>query len=298
MIKMATIYKPIVLFIAIAISAFAYADTEVYSKEFNKSYSVNSNVTFELNASFAEAKIETWDLNMIEIYVKVEVESKSEEKANQIFDKIDVKIIESSNQIELKTDVDVNSNGDDWSITILVKMPKTADLDASLTFGSLKLQDIMGKCQIDLSYGELEASSLLHAENDVKVAFGDSEIEKLGGGEIKVEFGNLEINRITGDADLSCNYGDLEIDHISSACKNLKIQIDFGSASIELDAGANYEIDAYASFGDISLPNGAKKSSEKEDFTSKSVKARIGSGSSPGLITARCSFGDADIDID
>ena len=84
---MVTIYKPLALFIAVAISAFAYADTEVYSKEFKKSYTVNSNVTFELNTSFGEANIETWDQNKIEIFVKVEVESKSEEKANRIFDK-------------------------------------------------------------------------------------------------------------------------------------------------------------------------------------------------------------------
>lgn len=298
MIKMVTIYKPLALFIAVAISAFAYADTEVYSKEFKKSYTVNSNVTFELNTSFGEANIETWDQNKIEIFVKVEVESKSEEKANRIFDKIDVKIIESSNHVELKTNVDVDSNGDDWSIDILVKMPRSGNLDANHAFGELTIQEILGKCEIDLSYGELEASNLPHADNDVKVAFGDGEIEQLGGGEIKVEFGNLEIERITGDADLSCNYGDLEIDHISSTCKNLKIQNDFGSVSIELDSGANYEIDAYASFGDVSLPSGAKISSEKEDFTSKSIKARIGSGGSPGLITVRCSFGDADIDLD
>ncbi len=295
---MATIYKPLMLFVALAFSAFSYADSDVYSKEFKKSYTVKPNVTFELNTSFGEADIETWDQNKIEIFVKVDVDSKSEEKANRIFDKIDVKIIESTNRVELKTSVNGDTNDDDWSITILVKMPKTGNLDANHAFGSLKLQDITGKCDIDLSYGELETGDLPHAENEVKVAFGDGEIGNLGGGEVKVEFGNLDINRITGDADLSCNYGDLEIDHISSTCRNLKIQNDFGSVKIELDAGANYEIDAYSSFGDVELPNSAKISSEKEDFTSKSVKARIGSGGSPGLITVRCSFGDADIDID
>ena len=294
-----TIYKGLLTLVLVAVAYLANAGNPVYTKEFNKSYQVSSDATMDLETSFGDITITTWDQNTIDIHVEVKVEAKSEEKANKLFDKIDVKIIEQSNHIKLKTNVNNMDSGDnEWSIDVVIKMPRTGNLDADHSFGSLEINELSGKCDVDLSYGEFKADVLSNNNNNIKVAFGDGEIGQAGGGEMKVEFGNFDIDRVMGNSEISCSYGDLDVDFVSKKCSELVIHNDFGSVDITLEAGSNYDVKANASFGDVDLPSSAKIISEDEDFTSISLKARIGDGANPGELEINCSFGDAEIDID
>lgn len=102
---------------------------------------------------------------------------------------------------------------------------------------------------------------------------------------------------LAGDADVNCGYGDLEIDFVTSACKNLDINAEFGEVSITLDASASYSIEADASFGSIDIGGKTEITSRDSGIGSESIEAKLGSGSG-GTIDIHCSFGDVNIDTD
>ena len=296
MIQVNSIHKPLLLLISVVLFGFTVEAKEKYKKEFDKSYDVNSDVLFDMRANFADVNLESWDQNKIEIHVEVIVDAKSESDAEKTFDKIEVSMSGSSSKVSLKTEVDGKTDNNDWDMNISIKMPKSGQLDVNNSFGSLTINEILGRCDIEIGYGDLEVDNLPHKENDIKVSFGDGEIDRIGGGDIAVEFGDLEIDELSSSADITCSYGELEIDRVKSTCTELDIQNDFGSVSITLESGSNYEIEATSSFGDVSVPSSATITKEKSDFTSESIRANVGSGAG-GTIDVHCSFGDVDIDM-
>lgn len=272
---------------------------ESFKKEFDKTYSINSDATLELETSFGDVTIDNWDQNKIEIHVEVIVDARNEETAEKIFDQIEVTMVGTSSRVELKTDIDMHGNhsGCDWSINITIKAPRTIGLDANHDFGDLRVADISGASDIHVGYGTFKAGKLSNPGNDITVAFGEGSIKEVGGGDISNEFGELDIDRLTGNADLSNGYGEFEIDYVTASCKDIDINNEFGELEITLASGGSFEIEYESSFGDVSLPSSANISRESEEMTSKSGKATIG-GSGGCKIRIETSFGEVDIDVD
>jgi hypothetical protein len=291
-------YKALLLIPSFLI-LFTASAKETFKKEFDKSYTVDSNVLVDLHSGFSEVTITNGSADKVQIHVEVLVDAKSEQEAQKLFNKIEVVMTGAKSKVTLKTEMDGDfDNDDDWSIKITISMPSTGGLNADQSFGSLKIQEIRGESDIHVSYGSLKASKLSHAENKVKVSFGEGEIDHLGGGDITVEFGSLDIDRLTASSKLKCGYGELDIDHVDSSCKNLTIDNEFGNTKLSLASGSGYTVEGSSSFGSIDLPSSAKIITKDSDWTSESIKATFGSGSSGGLIKLSTSFGDIEIDID
>lgn len=285
------------LFAGALLMSIAGIAGEDYTKKFNKSYSVADNFVVELETSFGSVEIENWDKSEVAIFVEIHVEASSEEKAEKLFDKIEVIMSGSSSRVSVETDINVGNNDCDFHIDIKIQMPARGGLEVKHAFGDFELAEAKGKSDIKVSYGSMEAVNLPHPDNDIRVEFGDGEIDYLGGGDITCEFGSLEIETLGGDADIECGYGNLEIDHVLAACKNLDINAEFGEVDITLDKNASYSIEADSSFGSIDIGGDFDVTSRDSGIGSESIKAKLGSGSG-GTIDIRCSFGDVNIDTD
>jgi hypothetical protein len=268
-----------------------------YTKDFSKTYSVSDQFVVELETSFGSVVIENWDKSEVAIFVEITVDASSEKKAEDLFDKIEVIMSGSSSRVSLETDINAGNNDCDFSIDIKIQMPSRGSLEVEHAFGDLNLDVINGKSDIKVSYGNLDANKLSHQDNDIKVEFGDGEINFSGGGDITCEFGSFEIDILAGDADVDCGYGGIEIEHVTSSCKNLDINSEFSEVDITLDENANYSIEAHASFGSVDIGSKANVTSRDSGIGSESIEAKLGSGSG-GKIDIQCSFGDVNIDTD
>jgi hypothetical protein len=289
----------ITLIVLLGISSAAHA--EDYYKEVKKSISVNSNVRFDVDVSFADMNITTWDQPQMEILVKMDVVAKNEQRANEMFESIGVNISEGKDLVGLIVsggNFNCNSGGknaESYQIHIEVKMPIAALLDGKCSFGDVRISDMKGACQLNIEYGSFSANGLWSYENDVRNAFGDAKVNGTNGGEFTNEYGQLEIGKLQGNAEIHSSFGDMEIDHVTKDCKNLELKVEYADADINIASDAGFRVEATSSYGDIDMPDAFKKTSSESDYTSKEVKGTIGNGE--GRMEVDCDFGDVEINV-
>ncbi|MBX7051686.1 MAG: DUF4097 domain-containing protein [Flavobacteriales bacterium] len=296
--------KSYLLSLALLLNFFiaeAKDEGSAYYKEVKKNFQTNADVRLNLDISFADCQIKTWDQNTIDIVVKLDVTASSQSRADEMFDAFSVNINEGRENASLTVNGGYNSCGskkmnESYHINVEIKMPLKAVIDGHSSFGDMSIGDMQGACLINHEYGTLNINGLWSYENDVRVAFGDAHINGTNGGDFRNEYGKLEIKVLQGNSEIHSSFGDLEIDRVRKECKDLEIKIEYADADIDLASDAGFRFETSASYGDIDLPDGAKKSSVESDYVSKEVRGTIGNGE--GKLEVECDFGDVEIDID
>ena len=275
---------------------------EDFYKEIKRNFNVRSNVRLNIDINFANINIQTWDQNTIDIVVKMDVAAKDQSRANELFDAIDVNINEGMDLASLSVSAGnsgCNSNNgrstESSNVRVEVHMPMNAILDGKCAFGDINITDMKGACELNVEYGDLRVNGLWSYENDVHNSFGDARINGTNGGDFHNEYGKLNIGLLQGNAEIKSSFGDMDIDKVSKQCKNLEIDVEYADADINLDSDAGFRFEANSSYGDIDLPDTAKKTSSENDYTSKEIKGTIGNGE--GRLDIECDFGDVEIDI-
>ncbi|MDZ4823959.1 MAG: DUF4097 family beta strand repeat-containing protein [Flavobacteriales bacterium] len=282
---------------AILLSAEALA-LEDFSKEYRKSVKVNNNVIVDLEVNFADLKITTWDSPQIDIFVKITTNAKSQERADELFEKIEVAIGESMSKVDFKITSGSISCGksENFSIVVEMKMPAGGSLEGNSAFGEMTLGDLSGNCNLMVEYGKFSGGNLSSSTNNFKVAFGDAVIASFGGGNLENEYGSLGVDQLKGNAEINVAFGDLRIGHVYPSCKNLAVRVEYGDADIGLDPSCAFSIDAESSYGEIDLPDGFKKTNSESDFASKHVEGSFGN-SATGQLKIKSDFSDVEVGI-
>jgi hypothetical protein len=284
----------------IFISATTIVHAEVYYKEIRKSVKVNSTARLDMDIDYADVNITTWDQGTIEIIVKQNVDSKSESRANEIFENMKVNVTEGTDLVSLQVSMGSYSCGgktESYSIHVEIKMPAAGTVDGDISFGNIAISDLKGPFEAKVEYGNITAQNLYSNNNDLEVAFGNADIKNTNGGDFENQYGNLEIKKLNGSAEIKSEFGNLEIDLVSKEVKSLELTIQYGDAEIELasDFSCSYEINS--SYGDIDMPSSAKTIKSESDYTNKSLTGTIGNGGSNRL-EINNDFGNVEIDID
>ncbi len=273
----------------------------VYYQEIRKTATVNADFLFKLDLNFADVNIQTWEKNQVDVVVKVDVSASSEKRANELFNGIIVNFSGESAMVNLSVALGNsscgNKNNESTKIYVEIKMPPGGTLDGHCAFGDFALSSLNGPCKMTVEYGEFKATNLNSRDNDLKVQFGGCNIQYTNGGDFRIEYGDMDLKKLNGNADFEAAFGDLEIDLVTNAVKRLDVDVEYGDAEITLARDAGFTFDANCDYGDLDLPDNSKKTSVEKDYTSKKVKGTIGSGGSATL-SIKCSFGDVEIDMD
>ncbi|MFM1932273.1 MAG: hypothetical protein RL226_1576 [Bacteroidota bacterium] len=273
------------------------ANATDYMKEFKKSFETTPNVSLSTHTSFGKLKLIPWDKNEVDILVQVIVDAGSEKDAEEIFDRINLEIRGTRDQIEIQSEIGNgswrNKNGN-FEINITVHAPEKAKMDLDHSFGDLDFGAFEGKAKIDLSYGHFSAQQLIHPDSYYNMSYSNTGlIQQVQGGTFNIEFGGLSINKINGNVSIDAGYSSIDIKEVTPQCREFTLDNSFGSAEIGLNASCNFAIEASASFGSVDLPSGIKVTTKEKDMNSSTVSGTVGSGG--GEFSVNCSFGDVDI---
>jgi hypothetical protein len=271
------------------------ASLDQYPKEIRKSFSVNKDVLFRCDVDFSNVVVTTWDQSTVEVVVVVNINAKSEERANEMFEKIKVDLDGGGSQVSMKVNVDnLNcKNNENWSMDATVKMPATGSIDGHVDFGDLTISDLAGNLNINLQYGNLVAGKLSGSNNAVELAFGDAKVGRWSGGGMKAQYGNVVIAELNGNINLNLAFGDAKIEQLQSACKSLAAELEYGDLVIDLGASVGVAFDIESSYGDVNIPNSAVVTLKEKDYTSSHKVGTIGSGATKLKLIS--SFGDVAI---
>jgi hypothetical protein len=283
----------ILSFLFLALFQGTMSASEDYYKEFRKSIAVPANVTLDLQVNFADVNITTWNQPTMEIFVKMDLNVKSQERADAISNAISV--IENADWIRLSIDIPNEKSwgivkSESMNIVAEIKMPATGNISGNLGFGDLVLNELQGVCKLKTNYGDVNAKALTNPANSLQHDFGDLVVTTFGGGKINTSYGDTRIGELLYQTDFHFDFGDLKIEKTNANCNRLDIKGSYGDVLVGIgtETGANFNLNT--DYGDIKVDAKAKKSLVRTDFSSQIIQGNMGSGKCELAITNK--FGD------
>jgi len=265
-------------------------------KDIRKSFVVNPGVALELDVNFSSVSITTWSKNEMEVVVTITANGKTAKRNQEILDRITASVEESMDLVIVTTDIEkVNcGNSESFQVEVAIQMPATGSVRGKVEFGNLSITKLNGSFRVKTEYGNLTASELLSPMNDVQVQFGNAEIKTFGGGTMKIEYGNAEVKDVRGPGKLHSEFGNLSVGPINVKSGEVDIQAEFGEVSVDLSHGGDFLFQITSSFGEIDLPSYVQGKETKNDYTSKEIKGRVGSGGT-GKVSVKSEFGSVKV---
>lgn len=244
-----------------------YEKTKTIKKEFD----VNADALLNIKNKYGNVDVISWNQNRVEIEVTITVSGNNEAKVIDRLSKINVNFENSRTAVSAKTSIENSSKGwynsknkMNYQIDYKVKVPVTNSVDLSNDYGTITLNEIKGKAEINCDYGKVLIGNLFHENNSINIDYtSDSEIELMNGGTINADYSKFRIEKAKNislnadytdskfgemeDLEFNCDYGKLEVDRannidgngdyltirIGTVYKNLSIDADYGGIKVD-----------------------------------------------------------------
>jgi len=239
-------------------------------KKVHKEFNVNSNATLEIDNSYGNIDIVTWNENRIVIDVTITTNGNNLEKVEKKLDDIDIEFSGTSNRVVAKTHFSKNKSFWNWGnsnvsmkINYVVKMPMSNNVDLENDYGSINLDKLEGRAIIDCDYGKITTKELMADNNVLTFDYTkNSYFDYIKSGSINADYSsytvgktnNLDIEtdytksiiEIAEDVTYNCDYGSLTVEkannikgdgdyltlRIGEVYKNVSVTADYGSMKI------------------------------------------------------------------
>ena len=233
------------------------------TKTVTESYKVGADTRLEIDSRYGKIHIDTWDQNVIDVEVTVTAKRRSERRAEELLDKVDIDISggENSSYIRFKTSIDgsINNRSDEnFKIDYKVSMPKVNPLMVSHRYGSFYLDDLDADVDLRIKYGNMRVEKVT-GDFEVELSYGNGEIDELGSGNMEINYSRMDVEKAQDldleskysnvsigtarDVDVNNRYGKLELDkvdiiegesryggiQIESLVKGLVMEVQYGS---------------------------------------------------------------------
>ncbi|MDN3644310.1 hypothetical protein QWY87_16465 [Lutimonas halocynthiae] len=264
-----------------------YEKTKTIKKEFD----VNADALLTIKNKYGNVDVISWDQNRIEIEVTITVSGNSESKVIERLSKIDVKFENSRSAVSARTSIENNSkswyssnNKMNYEINYKVKVPVTNSVDLNNDYGTISLNEIKGKAEINCDYGKVLIGNLYHEDNSINIDYtSDSEIELMNGGSINADYSKFTIvkaKKIELNADYTdsvfenieelnfvCDYGKIEVGSVNivdghgdyltmrfgTIYKRLNIQADYGGIKVDKLMKGFQSVDIHTDYAGIKI---------------------------------------------
>lgn len=206
------------------------------TKTIKKQYDVNADAMLSIKNKYGNVDVISWDQNRVEIEVTITVSGNNESKVIDRLSKIDVNFENSRSAVSAKTSIENNSKGwynsnnkMNYQIDYKVKVPVTNSVDLNNDYGTITLNEIKGKAEINCDYGKIIIGSLFHENNSINIDYtSDSEIEFMNGGSINSDYSKFRIEKAK-KVELNADYTDSVFEHIEA----LNFVCDYGNIEVK-----------------------------------------------------------------
>ncbi len=249
------------------------------SKKLNKTFTVSKSCVVDIENSFGNVTITTWNEPTVSIEVTVEVSGDNEDRVNRQLKEIDVDFEASSSRVSARTDAERESNSgrslwntlfsndsndnSNMKINYIVKMPVTATLDISNDYGTIKLDRIQGKANIRCDFGRLDIGQLLAENNELRFDYTkNSHIDYMKSGTIRADFSGFDLHG-SEKVDFKGDYTKAKIHEV----KDLIFNSDFST----IESGIAQNVTGRGDYSTIKLGLIKDKVNLNTDFGSISI---------------------------
>ena len=243
-------------------------------KTYSKSYPVGPNDRISLNNQFGEMKITTWEKNEVKVDVTIIGKSNSDERAQQIIDRINIEDGKLSDGVYFKTKMKDDNNSkngkgykdEGMEINYMVYLPSSSPIEATNQFGPMIVPDLKGPVELESKFGSLTAGKLSNVK-ELNVEFGKADIEWINNGKITIKFSKASLGKMSGNLDTHFEFCDAIDIKLDNSLRELTMKTSYSTVEIELSKDFSASFDIKTSFGDLSnrTSYGFKEEGEDDD---------------------------------
>jgi hypothetical protein len=185
-----------------------------FTKVIKKEFDITKNGTTALYNKYGKIDVKTWDKNRVKIDVTIIVNASSEDAAQKVFDRIDIKFVNSEGYVKAETIIEPTkgnwwgdwggNNRSDYSINYEVYMPATNNLELNNKYGDAYIAPISGVADIDVKYGNFKAQGV---SNNAKVvlAYGNGTLVKAQNVTANLSYSGMKFGEVN-DVDITSKY--------------------------------------------------------------------------------------------
>jgi len=210
-------FKIFLVFLLIPFLGFSNDDF-TFSKQrvINRAYVVNSDAGINIDNSYGNIFVTTWNEDKIEIEVLIKVSGDNENWVNQRFESIDVNFTALKNMVTAKTVFNNNvsrNNGknNNFQINYTIKIPKNGTATLVNKYGGISTTDLYSTTDITCKYGKLNLGSLNGNSNKIEMGYcSKSSAEYLKNANIVSRYSGIKVEKAS-KIDLISDYSDIEI---------------------------------------------------------------------------------------
>lgn len=189
-----------------------------FTKTINKQFNMSADGLVELTNKHGKIDIKTWDQSAVRISVKIVVDAKSEDDAQEVFDRISIDFSNSSDQVSAETEIadrksswwDWSDNSDDFSINYEVYMPASGNLDVTAKYCDVYSSAIAGRGEFTVKYGNFKLDGL-GEDSEINLAYGNGTLIRSRDLAVDLAYGNLDVEEAS-DITIDVRYGKLMVD--------------------------------------------------------------------------------------
>jgi hypothetical protein len=200
----------IAIFLMSCITLTAQDYTKTY---YNEKYDVEKGASLIIQNKFGDIHCQAWDESSVSVNVTVKVDASSQEKADRIFNKINITLTGSRTKVEGKTTIENISNAN-YSVNYEIRMPRWINIDLDNQFGNIYLDESDGLAKINLEYGDMEANAFNGPKTELTIKFSNVETGYMKDGSVNIEYSELD-SKGSENLKLYSRFSELKIEKVA-----------------------------------------------------------------------------------
>jgi hypothetical protein len=309
--KMKKLFKsilPVILLLS-AVPLFAQKEKDKEKKRYehykertiSKTYPASGN-TLNIENSFGDVVVSTWDKNEIKVDVHIEASSTDKEHAEKIFENLDVTESKEGSQIRFKTKTEKEKGksshnckncNSTMQIDYTVQLPAGNTLNIDNSFGSIKLPDYSGTVSLTSKFGSLTTGSLPKSEK-LLVEFGKADIKSISNATATFKFSSVTVENVSGSNKFNMEFCGASRIGLSNDLTSFTLKESYSTVNLKPAVNLSVSYDISTSFGSLKNKTNAdiKRTDTPDRYGPDSDKRYEGkSGSGSIRVEVKSSFG-------
>ena len=193
-----------------------------FVKTIEKSFDITADGKVDLNNRYGQVNVKTWEQNKVEVTVTIKVLSRSEEDAEDTFDRIDIQFSNGDQYVKVLTEIDPSSSStgwldwffsssssDDFSIHYDVHMPASNHLTLANKYGNSFVENLKNDADISIKYGNIDMEDI-NGDLSLDLGYGNAKIGACGNTDCNIKYSNLKIDK-TNDLRIESKYSKINV---------------------------------------------------------------------------------------
>ena len=272
----------------------------------NKSFDVGADDKLEIDNQFGNVVVSTWDKEQITVDIEISAKASSDERAQDIMNKIDVKDSKDGHIIWFKTKVDEihdneknknrnRENDRSFFIDYVIHMPASNRLSIENSFGKTEVPAFKGLVTLTSKFGSLNTGKLDNVDQ-IDVEFGKAYITSVNNGKVMFKFNKeSRIGKVDGSVKVSSEFSQNVQIGIADDIQELQLSESYSGVRIVVAKELSAEFEVHTSFGHFNNDSDFEIEEHKEDkddygpHFDKDYSGKAGEGK--GRIKIKSSFG-------